>query len=49
MHLSREGEVVDVQIDSSTLLRFNDFDLGEVGTWKFTPPTRNGHFMKART
>lgn len=47
--LSREGEVVDVQIDSSTLLRFNDFVVDEVGTWKFTPPVRNGRVVKART
>jgi TonB family protein len=47
--LDRDGEVVNARIDSSTLSRFNDFVLGEVGTWKFTAPTRNGRSVKATT
>ena len=49
VHLSREGEVVDARIESSTLSRFNDFVLGEVEKWKFTPPTRQGRPVQART
>ncbi len=49
VHLSHEGEVVDAQIESSTLSRFNDFVVGEVEKWKFTPPTRQGRPVKART
>ena len=49
VNLTREGDVADVQIDSSTLSRFNDFVLGEVEKWKFTPPTRRGRPVKART
>jgi TonB family protein len=47
--LTREGEVAEAQIDSSTLSRFNDFVLGEVGKWRFTPPRRLGRPVKART
>jgi membrane peptidoglycan carboxypeptidase len=47
--LSREGDVVDAWIDSSNLSRFNDFILGEVEQWKFTPPTRHGNPVNART
>jgi TonB family protein len=49
VNLSREGDVVDAQVDSSTLSRFDDFVLGEVEKWKFTPPTRSGRPVKART
>jgi TonB family protein len=47
--LTREGDVAGAQIDSSTLSRFNDYVLGEVQKWKFTPPTRAGRPVKART
>jgi TonB family protein len=49
VNLSREGDVVDAQIASSNLSRFNDFVLGEVEQWKFTPPKRRGRRVKART
>lgn len=45
--LSHTGEVLDVQVDSSNLPRFNDFVLGEVKGWKFTPPTKNGQPVNA--
>jgi protein TonB len=45
--LSHAGEVLDVQIDSSNLPRFDDFVVGEVKGWKFTPPTKNGQPVNA--
>jgi TonB family protein len=47
LDLDREGQVLDVQIDSSDLPDFNDFVSSEVKTWKFTPPTRRGHPVRA--
>lgn len=48
LKLSEEGEVLDLQIDSSDLPRFNEFVLREVRTWRFTPPTRQGRPAKAK-
>jgi protein TonB len=48
LRLSEEGEVIDVQIDSSNLPDFNDFVLSEVEGWKFTPPTQQGRPVKAK-
>jgi TonB family protein len=49
VHLSRQGDVLNAQIESSTMSRFNDFVLGEVEKWKFTPPTRQGRPVEAMT
>jgi protein TonB len=48
LKLSEEGEVIDVQIDSSNLEDFNDFVLSEVKGWRFTPPTQQGRPVKAQ-
>jgi protein TonB len=48
LKLNEEGEVLDVQIDSSNLPRFDAFVLGEVKRWRFTPPTQNGQPVKAK-
>jgi len=45
--LSHEGQVLDVEVDSSNLPRFDDFVVGEVKDWKFTPPTKNGQPVNA--
>jgi len=45
--LSSQGEVLDVDIHSSNLPRFNDFVVKEVSGWKFTPPTQNGKPVNA--
>jgi len=42
------GDVLDVQLDASTLPRFNDFVLDAVRGWRFTPPTRRGQPVKAQ-
>lgn len=46
--LSPEGEVLDVQLDSSNLPDFNTFVVGEVEKWRFTPPTRQGQPVRAK-
>jgi TonB family protein len=48
LKLDHEGEVLDVQIDSSNLPDFNDFVLAEVGSWRFTPPTQQGRPVQAK-
>jgi hypothetical protein len=48
LKLSDKGEVLDAQIDFSNLPNFNDFVLGEVKDWKFTPPTLEGRRVQAR-
>jgi protein TonB len=48
LKLDENGEVIDVQLDSSTLPAFNGFVLGEVKRWKFTPPTKSGQPVKAK-
>jgi TonB family protein len=45
--LSEEGEVLDVQVDSSNLPDFDDFVSRQVRGWKFTPPTRAGLPVRA--
>ena len=47
LKLSSEGKVLDAEIYSSNLPRFNDFVLKEVRGWKFTPPTQNGQPVNA--
>ena len=48
LKLDEEGDVLDLQIDSSNLPSFDSFVLSEVRRWKFTPPTQNGHPVKAK-
>jgi TonB family protein len=48
LKLNPEGEVLDVQIDSSSLPDFNDFVVAEVGGWRFTPPTQQGRPVQAQ-
>jgi protein TonB len=48
LKLNEDGEVLDVQIDSSNLPSFDSFVLNEVRRWKFTPPTQNGRPVKAK-
>jgi TonB family protein len=42
LKLSPKGEVLDVQIDSSNLPDFDDFVVGKVKSWRFTPPMQEG-------
>ena len=46
--LDTGGDVMDVQLDSSTLPDFNNFILAEVRDWKFTPPTQQGRPVRAQ-
>ncbi len=48
IRLSPDGAVLDVSLDSSTLPDFNNFVLGEVKRWRFTPPTQQGRPVKAQ-
>jgi len=48
LKLNQEGKVLDVQIDSSNLPDFDDFVLGQVRRWKFTPPTQKGRPVQAQ-
>lgn len=48
LKLNQEGKVLDVEIDSSTLPEFDDFVLGQVRRWKFTPPTQKGKPVQAQ-
>jgi TonB family protein len=45
--LNPEGRVLDARIDSSDLPDFDDFVLGEVKTWRFTPPMWRGRPVRA--
>jgi len=45
--LDHEGKVLDAEVFSSNLPRFNDFVVKEVRGWKFTPPTQNGQPVNA--
>ena len=48
VELNPEGEVLGAQVDSSDLPRFDDFVLGEIKSWKFTPPTKRGRPVHAK-
>jgi protein TonB len=48
LKLDEEGDVLDLQIDSSNLPGFDSFVLSEARRWKFTPPTQNGRPVKAK-
>jgi protein TonB len=48
LKLDEDGDVLEVEVDSSTLPNFNDFVLKEVKQWKFTPPTQGGRPVKAK-
>lgn len=46
--LDAQGNVLEVEVDSSNLPDFDGFVLGEVKRWKFTPPTQQGKPVKAK-
>lgn len=48
LKLNAQGEVLDVEVDSSTLPEFDDFVRSEVKRWKFTPPTQEGRPVNAQ-
>lgn len=48
LKLDENGDVLEVQLDSSNLPRFNDFVVDEVRGWQFTPPTQGGRPVKAK-
>lgn len=48
LKLNAQGEVLEVEVDTSTLPDFEDFVKGEVKRWKFTPPTQEGRPVNAQ-
>ena len=46
--LDDQGEVMELEIDSSNLPAFDDFVRSEVSRWRFTPPTQQGRPVKAK-
>jgi len=48
LKLNAQGEVLEAEIDSSTLPEFDDFVRSEVKRWKFTPPTQDGRPVNAQ-
>lgn len=48
LKLNAQGEVLEADVDSSTLPEFDDFVRGEVKRWKFTPPTQDGRPVNAQ-
>jgi TonB family protein len=49
LELNPAGEVVALRVDSSNLPVFEAFVSQQVRSWKFTPPTRGGRPVGART
>lgn len=48
LKLNPQGHVMEVEIGSSNLPDFDDFILGQVRRWKFTPPTQKGRPVQAQ-
>jgi TonB family protein len=48
LKLNQQGQVLEVEIGSSNLPDFDDFILGQVRRWKFTPPTQKGRPVQAQ-
>jgi TonB family protein len=48
LELNHEGEVLNVEVDSSNLPDFDEFVVAQVASWKFTPPTQQGRPVQAR-
>jgi protein TonB len=48
LKLSREGRVMDAQVDYSNLPQFEEVVVAQVKRWKFTPPTQNGKPVQAQ-
>jgi protein TonB len=48
LELNAEGRVLDARVDSSDLPDFDDFVVGQVKRWRFTPPTQQGRAVQAR-
>jgi protein TonB len=46
--LSEAGEVVDAQVESSSLPEFEDIVVRQVARWRFTPPTQDGNPVRAQ-
>lgn len=47
LKLSPRGQVLDAQVEASSLPRFNDVVVRQVKSWRFTPPTRQGEPVRA--
>lgn len=48
IQLDESGKVISAKVDSSNLPDFDDFVVGEVRRWKFTPPTKGGQPVRAQ-
>jgi TonB family protein len=50
LRLGPDGRVLEATVEWSNLPEFNEFVLGEVAGWTFTPPTQHGKpvYAKAR-
>ncbi|MDJ0787651.1 MAG: energy transducer TonB [Myxococcota bacterium] len=48
LQISKDGAVLDAQIESSSLPRFNDLVVSQVRGWRFTPPTQQGKPVRAQ-
>jgi protein TonB len=48
LKLNQQGQVLEVEVGSSNLPDFDDFILGQVRRWKFTPPTQKGRPVQAQ-
>jgi periplasmic protein TonB len=48
IQLDESGKVISAKVDSSSLPDFDDFVVGEVRRWKFTPPTKGGQPVRAQ-
>lgn len=48
LKLDEKGEVIEVRVGDSNLPDFDDFIVGEVRGWRFTPPTKQGLPVKAQ-
>jgi protein TonB len=48
LRLSETGSVLGVELEASTLPRFNDVVMSQVRNWRFTPPTRQGRPVRAQ-
>ncbi len=48
LKISKKGEVLGAEIETSNLPRFNDVVLNQVKAWRFTPPTQQGKPVRAQ-
>lgn len=47
LRLSKEGTVLDAQVESSSLPRFDEVVLSQIKSWRFTAPTQQGQPVRA--